>query len=44
MKTLEDSIQLLNQKVYELLQQDAVGNIKEIKELSRVIQRIKRAR
>ena len=44
MKTLEDSIELLNQKVYELLKEDAVGNIKEIKELSRVIQRIKRAR
>ena len=44
MKTLEDSIELLNQKVYELLEEDAVANIKEIKELSRIIQRIKRAR
>ena len=44
MKTLEDSIELLNQKVYELLQEDTVGNIQQIKELTRAIQRIKRAR
>jgi hypothetical protein len=44
MKTVEESILLVNQKIHELLEEDPVGNLDKIKELSRVIQRMHRAK
>jgi uncharacterized protein YlzI (FlbEa/FlbD family) len=43
-KTIEQTIQLMNQKIYTLLEEDGVNNLDKIKELTRSIQRIKRAR
>ena len=37
-------LQLMNQKIYTLLEEDGVNNLDKIKELTRSIQRIKRAR
>ena len=43
-ETIEQTIQLMNQKIYTLLEEDGVNNLDKIKELTRSIQRIKRAR
>jgi hypothetical protein len=44
MKTLEDSINLINQKIYHLVEENPVDNIENIKELTRIIQRLNRSR
>jgi uncharacterized protein YlzI (FlbEa/FlbD family) len=44
MKTIEQTIQLINEKIYILLEEDAVNNLDTIKELTRFIQRIARAK
>jgi len=44
MRTVEESIELMNQTIYKLLEEDAIGNINKIKELTRAIQRLRRAR
>jgi len=44
MKTLEDSINLINQKIYHLVEENPVDNIQNIKELTRIIQRLNRSR
>jgi len=44
MKTIEQTIQLINEKIYILLEEDAVKNLDAIKELTRSIQRIARAK
>jgi|APGre2960657423_1045063.scaffolds.fasta_scaffold02201_12 hypothetical protein len=44
MKTIEESIDLTNQKIYSLLQENPVENLESIKELTRIIQRLSRSR
>jgi hypothetical protein len=44
MKTVEDSINLINQKIYCLAEENPVDNIETIKELTRIIQRLKRSK
>jgi len=44
MKTLEDSINLINQKIYHLVEENPVDNIENIKELTRIIQRLNRSK
>jgi hypothetical protein len=44
MKTIEESIDLTNQKIYSLIQEDPIENLENIKELTRIIQRLSRSR
>jgi hypothetical protein len=44
MKTIEESIDLTNQKIYSLIQEDPIKNLENIKELTRIIQRLSRSR
>jgi hypothetical protein len=44
MKTLEESIDLINQTIYRLLEENPIENLPKIKELTRAIQRLDRSR
>jgi hypothetical protein len=44
MKTIEESIDLTNQKIYSLLEENPVENLETIKELTRIIQRLSRSK
>jgi hypothetical protein len=44
MKTIEQSIDLTNQKIYSLLEENPVENLETIKELTRIIQRLSRSK
>jgi hypothetical protein len=44
MKTIEESIDLTNQKIYSLLEENPVENLETIKELTRIVQRLSRSK
>jgi len=43
MKTVGDSINLINQKIYHLVEENPIDNIENIKELTRIVQRLSRS-
>ena len=40
MKTIDDSISLINEKIYSLVEENPIENIENIKELTRAVQRL----
>ena len=44
MKTVEDSINLINQKIYHLAEENPIDNIENLKELTRIVQRLNRSK
>ena len=44
MKTIDDSISLINEKIYSLVEESPIENIENIKELTRAVQRLYRSK